>query len=129
MRRLAKRKQQREPTIALINIVFLMLVFFMVAGTLSPPLEQGVNLIETKNLDGQAPDGALVIFADGRAMFDGAEQPDIGQMVESLPIEARKVFKILPDRALPAQTLIAITRTLREAGIQKVILVSERAIQ
>ncbi|HBR39356.1 MAG TPA: biopolymer transporter ExbD, partial [Sulfitobacter pontiacus] len=39
MRRFAKSKPQREPTIALINIVFLMLVFFMVAGTLAQPLD------------------------------------------------------------------------------------------
>ena len=29
---------RREPTIALINVVFLMLVFFMVAGTIAPRL-------------------------------------------------------------------------------------------
>ncbi len=34
MRR-ARTASKREPTIALINIVFLMLVFFMVAGTLA----------------------------------------------------------------------------------------------
>lgn len=34
-----RQKSEREPTIALINIVFLMLVFFMVAGTLAAPLD------------------------------------------------------------------------------------------
>ena len=47
MRRFAKSKPQREPTIALINIVFLMLVFFMVAGTLAQPLDPDLKLVET----------------------------------------------------------------------------------
>ncbi|HBT01217.1 MAG TPA: biopolymer transporter ExbD, partial [Citreicella sp.] len=39
MMRKVRQKTEREPTIALINIVFLMLIFFLVAGTLAQPLD------------------------------------------------------------------------------------------
>ena len=88
MRPIAKAKPQREPTIALINIVFLMLVFFMVAGTLSQPLDSDLNLVETHD-----------------------------------------TVRLLPDRALPARRLVELTRELRGAGAERVMLVTERALQ
>ena len=63
MRR-ARTGTRREPTIALINIVFLMLVFFMVAGTLAQPLDTGLNLVRTADLNGVAPPDTLVIHPD-----------------------------------------------------------------
>ena len=54
MRSLSKPKRQKEPTIALINIVFLMLVFFMVAGTLAQPLSRDLELVKTSDLEGRA---------------------------------------------------------------------------
>lgn len=50
-----RQRSKREPTIALINIVFLMLVFFMVAGTLAQPLDPELKLVKTEELDGIAP--------------------------------------------------------------------------
>ncbi len=48
-------------------------------------------------------------------------------MVQQLPAEARAVIKIMPDRALPAQQLVKITRTLRDLGVLKVVLIAERS--
>jgi biopolymer transport protein ExbD len=49
MRRKTAR-QGREPTIALINIVFLMLIFFLVAGTLAAPLDKELKLVSTARI-------------------------------------------------------------------------------
>ena len=43
--RARRPKTEREPTIALINIVFLMLIFFLVAGTLAQPLDSALKLV------------------------------------------------------------------------------------
>ncbi|THH35151.1 biopolymer transporter ExbD [Aliishimia ponticola] len=129
MRPLAKRKRDREPTIALINIVFLMLVFFMVAGTLAPPLDRSLKLVETRELDGAAPPDALIVHPDGRLVYRGDIQLDAASFIAALPEEDREVVRLLPDRDLPARDLVSLTRALREAGAQKVLLVSERAMQ
>ena len=43
-----RKRPTREPTIALINIVFLMLIFFLVAGTLARPLERELRLVQAQ---------------------------------------------------------------------------------
>ena len=129
MRRLEKAKPQREPTIALINIVFLMLVFFMVAGTLSQPLDPVLKLVETADLEGKAPPNALVVYPDGRLTYEGAEQRDVAAFVNGLSEEDRAVVRLLPDRELPANTLVSLTRDLRAAGVERVMLATERALQ
>ena len=129
MRRLARAKPQREPTIALINIVFLMLVFFMVAGTLAQPLDSALRLVRTQDLDGRAPPDALVVHADGRLAYRGSDQASAAIFVTALTEEERAIVRLVPDRALPAKDLVALTRELRGAGVQKVMLVTERALQ
>lgn len=129
MRKLAPRTAQREPTIALINIVFLMLVFFMVAGTLAQPLDRSLDLVRTADLEGRAPPDALVIHPDGRLVYRGADQLDVAAYLKGLSDEQRDVIRLVPDRELPAADLVALTRDLRAAGAQRVILVTERALQ
>ncbi|WP_147112499.1 biopolymer transporter ExbD [Tateyamaria sp. syn59] len=123
------RRQTREPTIALINIVFLMLVFFMVAGTLAPPLERDLSLVRTDDLEGRAPPDALVIRADGEMLYRGTAQVDVAAYVEGLDPEAREEVRIVPDRDLPAADLVTLGRELRRAGAGRVIIVTERALQ
>ena len=129
MRKFAKTKPQREPTIALINIVFLMLVFFMVAGTLAQPLDPSLTLVETRELEGQAPPNALVVYPDGRISFHGQDQADAASFVASLSEEDRETVRLVPDRALPAAALVTLTRALRSAGAQRVMLVTKRALE
>ena len=129
MRRLAKPKPHREPTIALINIVFLMLVFFLVAGTMAQPLNSALELVRTADLDGRAPPDALVIHPDGRLVYRGAAQPNAAAFFAALPPDARKTVRLVPDRALPARDLITITRELRAAGAQRVFVVTQRGLQ
>lgn len=129
MRPLAKPRRQREPTIALINIVFLMLVFFMVAGTLAQPLDPALKLVETQELEGRAPSDVLVVYPDGRLTFGGAAQADAAAFVADLPEEARAAVRLLPDRSLPATELVALVRALRSAGAGRVLLVTERTLQ
>ncbi|QFT60900.1 Biopolymer transport protein ExbD/TolR (plasmid) [Sulfitobacter sp. THAF37] len=129
MRNRVRKRQQREPTIALINIVFLMLVFFMVAGTLAQPLDPSLRLVRTGDLQGRAPPDALVVHADGRLTYRGKGQASAAFFVMSLAEDRRDVVRLVPDRALPAQDLVSLTRALRDAGAQKVMLIAERALQ
>ncbi|MCD9149125.1 ExbD/TolR family protein [Pseudophaeobacter flagellatus] len=118
----------KEPTIALINIVFLMLIFFMIAGTLAPPLDRDLTLIKTADLEGREPPDTLVVHADGRLTLRGAPIADAGGYVAGLSPEARAVVRIVPDQALPARELVQVGNTLRAAGAQRVVLISERAL-
>ncbi|WP_297770972.1 biopolymer transporter ExbD, partial [uncultured Roseovarius sp.] len=93
---------RREPTIALINIVFLMLIFFMAAATLAPPLDGALKLVRTADLEGRAPTDALVVHADGRLTYRGEAVADAAAYIAALPEDARETVRIVPDAALPA---------------------------
>ncbi|MEO1307552.1 MAG: biopolymer transporter ExbD [Pseudomonadota bacterium] len=127
-RRLARNRPKREPTIALINIVFLMLVFFMVAGTLSQPLDPSLTLVKTKELDGRAPPDALVMHSDGSLSYRGQPLPDIETFFDGLDADSRETIRIVPDQDAPATDLVNISRTLRAAGAERILIVSERGL-
>lgn len=124
-----RTKAEREPTIALINIVFLMLIFFLVAGTLAPPLDKGLRLVTTAEIEATAPADALVLHADGRMTHRGTDIADAAAFLSDMPEEARALVRVVPDRDLPAGTLIAVGRSLREAGAGTVLIVTERGMQ
>ena len=131
MRR-APIRTKPEPTIALINIVFLMLIFFMVAGTLAPPKDPDVTLVNTNDLDSREPNYALVITADGALRYRGAPVSDPTLYLADLEFggeEAPHIARILPDRDAPATALLAVARDLRAGGADKVMIVTEKALQ
>ncbi|PTW50230.1 ExbD/TolR family protein [Rhodovulum kholense] len=126
------RRAPREPTIALINIVFLLLIFFLVAGTLAAPLDATLKLVDTEGLEGAAPADALVLHADGRITGQGAEiTPEA--FVEALDPDAGTdtgaTVRVIPDREAPAADLVALARALRAAGAGRVVIVTERGLR
>lgn len=119
---------RREPTIALINIVFLMLVFFMVAGTLARPLDADLRLVRTAELEGRAPPDTLVVHADGRLMYRGEVIASAEAFYTARPDAERDRVRIVPDAALPAVTLVNLARELRAAGASSVVIVTQRGL-
>lgn len=132
MRHTSSQKRHREPTITLINVVFLMLIFFLIAGTLAPPLDPDLKLVETSDLKGREPPDALVITAEGEMMYQGAPVQAIEYLAKMGEIskEGDKIaVRIVPDRALAAQKLLEVGRALQEAGADQVFLVTKRSLQ
>ncbi|MFS4583522.1 ExbD/TolR family protein [Phaeobacter sp. C3_T13_0] len=128
MRTKTIKPRAKEPTIALINIVFLMLIFFMIAGTLAGPIDRKVSLIKTTDIDGREPPDALVIYADGTLHLRGVIVTDATAYLAELTTKERAVVRIVPDRDLPAHKLVGIGSALRAAGAERVMLVSEKAL-
>ncbi|MEM0898719.1 MAG: biopolymer transporter ExbD [Pseudomonadota bacterium] len=124
------KRVKPEPTIALINIVFLMLIFFLVAAQVAPPLEQGLDLVETSDLDGREPPDSMVILADGTLKFRGADVTP-AQYVTVMQEETGELaaLRLVPDRELPAVKLIEIGNELRAAGVETIRLVTERSLE
>jgi biopolymer transport protein ExbD len=111
--------RRREPTIALINVVFLLLIFFLIAGTLAAPLDPRLTLVRAEGLTGVPPDG-VVILADGTLLQNGAPV--------TLDDVAEGTVRILPDRDLPAAELVRIGRALAAAGADHVLILAEQAL-
>lgn len=125
-RRPRKTRRKPEPTLALINIVFLMLVFFLVAGTVTQPLDTELQLVDTTNLDGAEPPDALVLTANGDLRFRGAALSDEQAYLDTLAPKAPA--RILPDRAAPAARLVSVAQALRAQGADRVMIVTQRSL-
>ena len=106
-----------------------MLVFFLVAGTIAKPLDTELRLVETSGLDGREPPNALVILADGTLLFEGRPLASVADYFAALPEDARETVRLVPDRALPAATLVSHTRALQRAGAGRVMLVTQRGLK
>lgn len=121
-----RRRPPRDPTLALINIVFLMLVFFLVAGQVAPPLDPSLTLVRTADLAAAPPPDALVIHADGRIAHRGADVADLAGWLAAQPDDSRAVLRLVPDRDLPAERLVSIGRAALQAGAGRIVIVTEQ---
>jgi biopolymer transport protein ExbD len=127
LRRPPTPRRRAEPTIALINVVFLMLIFFLVAGTVAPPLDPELRLARGEGLEGRAPPDALVLLADGTLRFRGAPAEPAAWMAGHGDGEG--AVRIVPDAAAPAARLVEVTLALRAAGAPAVMVVAERGLE
>ena len=122
----SKSNSSDDNLIPLINIVFLMLIFFMVAGQIQrtdsvkidPP--QSISSLLPKN-----ESVTLIIEHTGAIHLDGAAV-ELDQLATLLSgrasNQAAPSLQIKTDAALPAEKLYEILRHVREAGFQKVSL-------
>lgn len=130
------KKSAPENTITLINVVFLMLIFFLVAGSLTPPLDKEVAMIGTRDAENAAPPDALAVRADGSYWYRGSEIT-LDRYLADYPPPATGVaeaengspLKVVVDRDLPAEDLVSLTGALRDAGFPSVTVVTERQTQ
>ncbi|MEP4342274.1 MAG: biopolymer transporter ExbD [Lentilitoribacter sp.] len=120
-------KQKAEPTIALINIVFLMLIFFLVSAQITAPLDNKLELVTTEELAQTPPPNHLVISADGSTKFKGLVVL-LSDYVTGLTDDEMQRLRIIPDRNTSAVKLIEISNTIRQLGVKEIFLVTERSI-
>lgn len=121
----SERRRPIEVTIALINIVFLMLIFFLVVGTISSQVSNDVTLASIDDIDIEAPLDALVMGENGTLRFKGREL-SLSEAV-SLFDSSDKV-RLLPDRAAPASEVIALAKALRSGGARTLVLITEKGL-
>lgn len=123
MRR-TRTQTQREPTTALINIVFLILIFFMVAGSLAAPPANAPDFVESDAPDCCIPPDALFVAADGEMSYQGKPIASAGDYLGELSGDTPGA-RLLPDKELPAQDLLKLVSALCNAGAERVILMTE----
>lgn len=121
-------KQKAEPTIALINIVFLMLIFFLVTAQVSTPLDSELKLVKTHDLEQTPPPNHLVISEDGSPKYQG-EDIALDRFLAQLNSDQIEVLRIIPDRDTSAVKLIHIANSIRRFGVKEIYLVTERSLR
>lgn len=122
-----RRKDSEDHILPLINIVFLLLSFFLIAGqiTKTNPIE-----ISPPNSVSERPDrpndATVQIDADGTLTINGVEahEPDLAMLFAER--EADVPLRVHADGAVNAGLVLQLFQDLRRIGWNRVILVTTR---
>lgn len=125
-----KKRELPENTITLINVVFLMLIFFLVVGTVATPLSKHILPARTNDLPIVPPHPNIVEIArDGK--IDYRKEPiSLDQLIVALTGESEEsrntkpVIKLVAHRELDADRLIEILEAMTTGGVQNIRLVT-----
>lgn len=125
--RFVRRRERSEPEtmIPLINLVFLLLIFFMIAGAIAkaPPFEWQAPDSRSESPPGESA-RVIHIAADGRLALDGEpiELAGLASAVGARPDPAAAPVQIKADARVPARRVMAVMGRLRDAGVEKIRL-------
>ncbi|MEQ8816267.1 MAG: biopolymer transporter ExbD [Thalassobaculum sp.] len=112
----------------LINVVFLLLIFFMVVGSLSATDPFAIEPPRSANGEaGDPKDIVLLIGADGRLALDGAAVESAGlpaAIARRLEDAPHPEVHVKADGGAEAAAVVAVMETLREAGVERVRLMT-----
>lgn len=135
MNRLLKIEQpaarsQPENTLPMINVVFLLLIFFMLAGAFKRPELLPVILPEAQGLqEFQREELLLLVGAEGKIAFDG-QLLSLEQLGAQIALHQEQLqasgLQLKADADLDSQRLLDVVEVLAEKGITSVKLMAER---
>jgi biopolymer transport protein ExbD len=130
---LRPRRERRpsEHVVPLINVVFLLLVFFMLTGRLAAPpaldLELPVDTSPVPETQASSTDETppmLSIDADG-VLALGARRVDPTELASALA-DPPELLALRADARVPARLLVPVLEQLEAAGISRIDLITER---
>ena len=117
------RRTATENIVPMINVVFLLLVFFLMTAQITPP--DPFEISPPEMAQGDAPpngDVTLYLAQDGRVSLNGVTGD---AALSALPRDASVVFRA--DAGVAAARFAEVMRHLSEAGIASVQLVTTEA--
>ena len=128
------RRRPQENLVPMINVVFLLLIFFLMTAQIAPPEPFAVDPPEVS--DAEDADGALTLYLgkDGQIGFRDVSGEDALAALASARDEEcggactgeEPVLMLRADRGVPADDLAALMPRLGEAGFARVELVTAR---
>lgn len=130
------KPNQDDNLIPLINIVFLMLIFFMVAGHISQsdPLKVQPPISSSETHESQEP-LVLVVTTDGQIAFDQAivtKEELATQITEKFEATEDKTgFNLLVkvDANLAVEELQSILQVIKQTGLKRVALATQKTAE
>lgn len=126
-----KQREQGENMIPLINVVFLLLIFFMLAGALAMPEPFAVQPpAASSDVSLENRDWTLLLAASGELALDGGllSLDELGAAVDRVLQEYPDAqLKLKADADVAAAALLEVMDVLRAAGAQRVTLLTQKA--
>lgn len=121
-----KRDSKRDTVLPMINVVFLLLVFFVMLAEIAPPAPFAVDLPQAAGADGLAGEVNLFMSAEGAVAFaDLSNDAALLALSETCGTGACKAgVNLRADRAASGQAVAALLARLKALGVETVHLVT-----
>ncbi|WP_116130736.1 biopolymer transporter ExbD [Tropicimonas sp. IMCC34043] len=129
------RPHRGEPILPMINVVFLLLIFFLISAELAPPEPFPVDVPSAERED--PAEGELTLFLDaggqlgfrdatGEAAVLAALQAAVQDIcgADGCSDEARPRVRLRADRAVEAATVAALLPRLGAIGVHDVLMIT-----
>ena len=115
----------QEPMLPLINIVFLLLIFFMIAGSLQKLGPFDVDPPASHTAESQPEDTIVVWFGKGGEVGLGDHTGTLENLSSFLPEDyIGRPVEIRADRSTDGAKVVALLKRLQELGVDKVQLMT-----
>lgn len=126
-----RKSNQRVGMLPMINIIFLLLIFFMVAGTIEGVDIFEVNLPESANGGEQYSKNSVVYLAeDGRIAVnnDIVDKSNLKTIISTIFIDDPKQKIIIKsDSSIEASKLIWVMNIIEEAGGKEITIATKES--
>ena len=124
-----RHRRSAENVVPLINVVFLLLIFFMLAGSLRPVEPFPVELPEASS--GELEPGerdteetsVLFVGADGELALDGRRLDEDALVASLASRSGDDSLQLRADARIPAWRFLPLLDRLRDAGVAELELV------
>ncbi len=118
-----RRRRAPEPIVPMINVVFLLLIFFLMSAQIAPPAPFDVTLPESAAGDHMATADTLYMDAKGRLAFNDARGDAV---LDALAARATpdQPLQIRADARMDARALARLLPQLAARGIAQVEIVT-----
>lgn len=124
------KKEPTENLIPLINIVFLILIFFLVASTVRPFSDREVRLADTSVMKGAGAGTRMAVLRrDGGKFLGGSlvSDSELQRQFETWATDPERGVTLVADRNMSASQLVAVVTLANAAGIKNVKLLTRKA--
>lgn len=122
-------RRQSNWVLQFINIIFLILLFFLINGTITEtPRQDILPPVTIRSEAGSAPHNGLYVDQTGRLFFQNRQvtETEFAVMALSRRSTATGPQLIVVDRRLPAVAMIDLVSSLKSAGVSDISLLTIR---
>ena len=118
-----RHRRAIEPIVPMINVVFLLLIFFLMSAQIAPPAPFELTLPEGAEGERAGPADTLYIDAEGRLAFNAARGAAVMDALAARATPGAPLY-IRADAAMEARALARLLPQLAARGIERVEIVT-----
>ncbi|QIE55625.1 biopolymer transporter ExbD [Pikeienuella piscinae] len=116
------RRPMAEPFVPMINVVFLLLIFFLMTAQIAPP--EPFEITPPGADRGAAPGGPVTLYLSPEGEMGFGDTRGDAALDAVKEAAAGEVFLVRADAGMEAATLAAALRKISEAGVERVEIVT-----